>query len=77
LNVPHFKTSEKWSNRVRDTFRAQGKPWSDQIEAEIKYKVSDIVSRTKLDDALNQHKRTSFNALVQSLQLRLGVNDQQ
>ena len=74
LNVPHFKTSEKWSNRLRETFRAQGKPWSDQIEAEVKYKVVDIVSRAKLDDAMNPHKRTSFDALVQSLELRLGVD---
>jgi predicted ATP-dependent endonuclease of OLD family len=68
LNVPHFKTSGKWSNRLRETFKAQGKPWNDQIEAEVKYKVANVIAGTKLDDALNQNKRNSFDALVGSIE---------
>lgn len=74
LNVPHFKTSEKWSNRMGTTFQKQGKLWDKQIEAEVKESVAKTVADLKLVDALCPHKRTAFDALVTALEQRLSDN---
>ena len=67
---PKFKGSAKWSDRLRDTFKHQGKPWSDGIEASVKASVAQLVE-TSPDAALNAHKRACFEALCQSLEGKL------
>lgn len=69
---PKFKGNDKWSNRLRETFKHNGKPWSDQIEAKVKAEVAELVE-TNPGAALNQHKRSSFDALVQALEAKLAA----
>ena len=63
---PKFKGSAKWSDRLRETFRHQGKQWSDQVEAKVKSDVAELVQANP-DAALNPHKRSSFDALINAL----------
>lgn len=67
---PKFRGTAKWSERVRETFRHQGKLWSDQIEAKVKADVADLVEANAAV-ALNPHKRSSFDALTQALKTKL------
>ncbi len=67
---PKFKGTDKWSNRLREVFKHQGKPWSDQIEARVKADVSELVElNPKI--TLNAHKRSAFDALVVALETKL------
>lgn len=67
---PKFRGNGKWSQRLKETFRSQGKTWSSQIESKIKADVSELVSANP-QNALNQHKRTSFDALVKALERKI------
>jgi putative ATP-dependent endonuclease of OLD family len=67
---PKFKGNAKWSDRTRETFKHHGKPWSDQIEASLKFEVAELVEANPAT-ALNMHKRNSFDALVQALEAKL------
>jgi hypothetical protein len=69
---PKFKGKKKWSDRLRDTFRHQGKPWSDSLEAKVKADVAELVESNP-KTALNLHKRNAFDALVTSLEAKLLV----
>ena len=42
---PKFKGKHKWSQRLRDTFKNHGKPWSDTIEMKVKHDIADLVER--------------------------------
>lgn len=67
LNSPKFRNNKKWSDRVRNVFLDQGKLWNDSVELDVKYVVAEAVSK-KPQDALNEHKRNSIDALVQTLE---------
>lgn len=66
LNVAEFRGNKKWSDRVADCFRSQGKQWNDTIEKRVKLCVAETLPS---DPAvtLNQHKRSSIDALVTAL----------
>lgn len=71
LNVAEFRGNKKWSDRVADCFRSQGKQWNDTIEKRVKLCVAEAVP----DDpaiALNKHKRSSIDALVTALSFLIG-----
>lgn len=68
--APKFKGNDKWSNRLKETFKHQGKPWSEQIEAKVKTEIAELVEINPAT-ALSQHKRSSFDALVQALEAKL------
>lgn len=67
---PRFKGRNKWSDRLKETFKHQGKTWSDQIEMKVKYDVAELVAASP-EKALNAHKRSPFDALVRSLEAKL------
>ena len=69
---PKFKGANKWSDRLRDTFRQQGKLWSDEIEKNVKTDIAEIVEANAAS-ALNKHKKSSFDALVETLKSKLNV----
>jgi hypothetical protein len=69
---PKFKGNSKWSDRLREAFKHQGKPWSDTIEAKVKADVAELVVASPAT-ALNAHKRNSFDALVQALEAKLNA----
>ncbi|MBK3519905.1 ATP-dependent nuclease [Carboxylicivirga marina] len=64
--VPQFRTNKKWSERMRAIFLSQGKPWTEQMEAQVKSTVAKAVAK-KPETSLNTHKRNSIDALVVSL----------
>jgi putative ATP-dependent endonuclease of the OLD family len=70
LESPKFKNNKKWSERMRDTFKQQGKQWDEKYEMEIKKAVSELVASNPAV-ALNQHKRSSIDALVAALEMKL------
>ena len=68
---PKFRSSKIWSERIREAFAQQGKIWDDRIEMAVKGAVADAVALDP-SHALNSHKRSAFDALVKSLETRLG-----
>lgn len=70
LDSPRFKTSKKWSDRMRETFKQQGKQWDGKYESQIKKEVGDIVAASP-EHALNEHKRSSIDALATALEAKL------
>lgn len=70
INVPEFKNNRKWSDRVADCFKSQGKQWNSAVEKNVKFAVANSLPENA-DSALNQHKRSSINALVVALEALL------
>lgn len=70
LQSPKFKTKKKWSDRMKEVFRQQGKRWDSRIEQDIKSKVAFAIANSP-SDSLNSQKRSSVDALVSSLEERL------
>ena len=71
LNVTEFRGSKKWSDRVADCFRSQGKQWNDTTEKRVKLCVAEAIPSDPAS-ALNQHKRSSIDALVSALNSMIG-----
>jgi putative ATP-dependent endonuclease of OLD family len=69
---PKFKGNGRWSDRLREAFRHQGKPWSESIEAAVKRDVAELVEANP-GNALNPHKRSSLDALVEALEGKLAT----
>lgn len=67
LTTNAFRGKGKWSDRVRNMFLKDGKPWSDNVESRVKYAVANAVKKSP-NAALNDHKRNSIDALVRSLE---------
>jgi hypothetical protein len=71
LKNPKFRGNDKkWSDRVKKVFELNGKLWSDSLEMKIKYSVATEISNQGIS-AINDHKRTSIDGLVQSLERKL------
>jgi putative ATP-dependent endonuclease of OLD family len=70
LDSPKFKSSKKCSDRMREVFRQQGKNWDDKVEKILKAAVADLVASNS-ENALNEHKRSAFDALVIALENKL------
>lgn len=70
LETPKFSSNKKWSTRMSEVFRQQGKQWTDPVKAEVKAKIADLIAATPTA-ALNQHKRTAFDSLVTSIETKL------
>lgn len=66
LNVTEFRGNKKWSDRVADCFKSQGKQWNDSMEKRVKLCVAEALPSNPAA-ALNQHKRSSIDALVAAL----------
>jgi len=67
LTAIEFRGNKKWSERVKAVFLAQGKPWDDVIEKEMKAFVAEAVVENP-KNALHQHKRNSIDALIIALE---------
>lgn len=70
VNHPKFRTARKWSARMRDVFKSQGKHWDDNLEAVVKRKVASTVAE-RPDSALLIARRGPFDALVKALEEKL------
>lgn len=68
FSVPHFRNNnKKWSDRMKDVFQTQGKPWSDKIEAQLKEQVAICIEK-KPFNSINEHKKGSIDSLVRSVE---------
>lgn len=70
LECPAFKRAGKWSSRMREAFRSQGKTWSDALEAEVKRRVAEAVA-TSPEKALLLARRGPIDALVNAVTQKL------
>ena len=68
LNVHEFRGNQKWSDRVKNCFLSQGKQWSDAVEKKVKLVVANTLPNDPVA-ALDQHKRSSIDALVHALEI--------
>lgn len=67
LNVMEFRGNAKWSDRIANCFRSQGKQWGDLVQNRVKIAVATVLPADP-NQALNQHKRSSIDALVTALE---------
>lgn len=70
LDTPKFKSNKKWSVRMREAFRIQGKHWDEKVEKKVKAEVAEIILSNP-DKALNNHKRAALDSLVKALETKL------
>lgn len=70
--VSKFMSTNKkpWSDRVRENFGNQGKPWTRPLERQVKSSVSSAAAAAGLG-SLNEHRRGPVDALVAQLETRL------
>lgn len=71
LDCAEFRGNSKWSDRVRQAFLAQGKPWNNGVESKVKYTIANCVKKNP-ENALSKYKRNSIDALVASLETMVG-----
>jgi predicted ATPase len=67
LSGREFRGNKKWSERMKAVFMAQGKPWNNVVEKEVKTFVANGVASNPRN-ALHPHKRNSIDALVTALE---------
>ena len=70
LTDSSFRGNKKWSERIRNTFLTSGKQFSDSTLKAVKFETAEAVSK-KPTSCLNQHKRSSIDALVKALERML------
>ena len=70
--VPQFMSTskKKWSERIRDCFQNQGKPWTKSLERDVKSVVAASASSRGLS-SLNPHRRGPIDSLGATLESRL------
>lgn len=66
LDGREYRGNAKWSDRVANCFRTQGKQWNDTIEKRVKLCVASALIPDP-NVVLNQHKRSAVDALVDAL----------
>lgn len=67
IDVSEFRSNKKWSDRIANCFKSQGKQWSETTEKKVKLVVANAIINN-LDQALNPHKCSSIEALVRALE---------
>ena len=70
INVAEFRSNKKWSDRMADCFRSQGKQWNDAMEKRVKLAVASVVPEDA-NITLNPHKRSCIDAVVSALEVLL------
>ena len=68
LSLATFKGNKKWSDNVKDIFLAQGQQWTDTIEKKVKMIVAETIPEENAEVVLDEHKRSSIDALVNALE---------
>lgn len=70
LDSPKFKGNFKWSERMKSTFKHQGKTWSDSVEMKLKSDIAELVEASP-ERSLNSHRQSVMDALVLALEMKL------
>ena len=65
---------KKWSEQLRICFLTEGKPWDDDLEAEIKELVADTVCDylKNNDDIFIQNRMGPINSFLSNIELLIG-----
>lgn len=67
-----FGGKKKWSDRMRELFKLQGKLWDDRVKNRLKAGVAELAAAYPAR-ALHSARRSSFDALSASLEKRLSL----
>jgi len=70
VDCPRFKAKAKWSTRMKAVFESQGKPWTENIEADLKASIAGLAAQSA-GAILHPARRSSFDALVGALSGKL------
>jgi putative ATP-dependent endonuclease of OLD family len=76
LDSPKFKSNKKWSERMRENFKLQGKIWNDQVKAEVKHKIALLIASDP-SSAVSSHNLPPLHSLANTLAERLGATPEQ
>lgn len=63
IDVSEFKGKKKWSDRLRECFLSQGKPWNNDVEQQVKFCVAKAIPCDP-EISFNVKKRSCIDALV-------------
>lgn len=72
IDIPDsfFKARNKWSDRMQQQFKSQGRMWTDAVKLEVKHTVANAVAK-KPKHALNEHRASCITTLVSELEKKL------
>jgi hypothetical protein len=76
LDSPKFKTNKKWSERMRENFKLQGKNWNDLTKAEVKSKIALLVASDP-ENSVSDRNLPPLHSLALALAERLGATPEQ
>ncbi len=76
LDSPKFKTNKKWSERMRENFKLQGKNWNDQLKVEVKHKIALLIASDP-SNAVSSYNLPPLHSLANALAERLGATPSQ
>ncbi len=75
IDVPEFKGSQKWSDRLKKVFLSQGSRWSETIESKLKYEIAisipDSHEIQNIDDIIIEQKSSFIMGLVSIIEAML------
>jgi 5S rRNA maturation endonuclease (ribonuclease M5) len=72
LRGPAFQNAKRWSERMSDTFQANGKVWNEKVRAEVKAMVANLVEENP-GSAINPKIRGALDALRSALETKIGL----
>lgn len=74
LKQSDFNSMKKWSEQLRICFLTEGKPWDDDLEAEIKELIADTVCDylKNNDDIFIQNRMGPVNSFLSNIELLIG-----
>jgi hypothetical protein len=67
-----FRSNRKWSVRMHETFRRQGKRWDERVERDVKAAIAELV-RASPDRAVILAHATVLDSLARSLEARIAT----
>ena len=75
IDVREFKTSKKWSERMKEVFNSQGQVWNEKIEKEVKKLIASTICDNFTADNLIEEKSTSIKALIKKLEENIKIKE--
>lgn len=70
LTTRQFRSKKKWSERIKDTFSAFGKPWDSTVKNSVKNMVAELVKENP-ENAVSPQNSDIIGGLVASLEYRV------
>lgn len=56
IQNPKFRSNKKWSDRMRDCFKKQGKFWDDKVEMQLKSVVANAIPNRKIEFLIDNNR---------------------